>query len=304
MKRILKFMIVPLFSIYMSAQSEKLISTLETYHIETGKRNIVLQENNHFEAPNWSLDGSYFIINQNGLLYRVSLDGTSKKQIFINDLNQCNNDHGISPDGTQLVVSNNDEIEGSTSGTSRIYLVPISGGAPKLITPFSPSYWHGWSPDGKTLIYTAKRNNDFDIYSISTQGGEEIRLTSSKSLDDGPEYSHDGKHIYYNAMKSGKMEIWRMDANGENKIQLTKDRYSNWFAHPSPDGKYLVYISYLEDQGDRHPSMKNVALRLYDLQEKNSKTLCRFIGGQGTINVGSWSPNSKQFAFVSYEKIK
>ncbi len=283
----------------MNAQERVLTSHLEVYDIETGKRQTVLKEKAHFEAPNWSLDGAYFIINQKGLLYKVAVDGSQKEQLPTGDLNRCNNDHGISFDGTTLAISNNDKIAGS-SGTSRIYTMPISGGAPTLVTPLAPSYWHGWSPDGKTLVYTARRDNNWDIYTIARDGGKEVQLTSSPGLDDGPEYSPDGRYIYYNSMQSGKMEIWRMDADGRNGEQLTNDSYSNWFAHPSPNGKRFVFISYLEDQGDKHPPMKKVALRLFDLEDGSIKTLCQFTGGQGTINVPSWSPDGKKFAFVSY----
>lgn len=282
------------------AQNKKIIATLEVFDIQTGKRQTILQEDIHFEAPNWSTDGSYFIINQKGLLYTVSMDGKTKNKIDTGDLTRCNNDHGFSFDGNTLAISNNDLIENSDSGTSRIYTLSISGGTPKLVTSLAPSYWHGWAPDGKSILYTAERDGEFDIYSISIEGGIETRLTDAEGLDDGPEYSPDGKHIYYNSMQSGKMEIWRMRPKGDHKEQLTNDSYSNWFAHPSPDGKCFVFISYLEEQGDQHPAMKNVALRLYNLKDGSIKTLCEFIGGQGTMNVPSWSPDGKRFAFVSY----
>lgn len=281
-------------------QTSQLKSVLEIFSLETGQRKVIYEEKGHFEAPNWSKDGSYLIFNQNGLLYRIKTDGSSKEQIDTGLAVKCNNDHGISPDGTMLAISNNDMIEGVTSGTSRIYTLPIEGGIPKLVTPEYPSYWHGWSPENDAVVYTASRDNNFDIYRISIHGGNEERLTNSPGLDDGPEYSPDGSYIYYNSMQSGSMEIWRMKANGSEKEQLTNDAYSNWFAHPSPDDKSFVFISYLQDQGDRHPPLKDVALRLYDLKTKEIKTLCFFTGGQGTINVPSWSPDSKHFAFVSY----
>jgi Tol biopolymer transport system component len=214
---------------------------------------------------------------------------------------QCNNDHGISPDGKFLAISNNDPIEGTTGGTSRIYVLPVHGGEPKLITEKMPSYWHGWSPDGKKVVYTALRNGTYDIYQIRLNDTTEVQLTNAPGLDDGPEYSPDGAYIYYNSFQSGVMELWRMKPDGTKKEQLTNDAYSNWFPHPSPDGKYLVFISYLEDQGQNHPALKKVSLRLYNLQDNTIRTLCSFIGGQGTINVPSWSPDSKKFAFVSYQ---
>lgn len=282
------------------AQSDNMISRLEIFTLENSKRTLILEEIAHFEAPNWSLDGSYFIINQEGLLYKVSFDGKTKVQIPTGKATQCNNDHGISPDGTLLAISNNDLIEGATNGSSRIYVLPIAGGEPILITTQFPSYWHGWAPNNKEVVYTAYRDGDFNIFRTALDNAAEIQLTEAAGLDDGPEYSPDGTYIYYNSFKSGVMELWRMKPDGNEKKQLTDDPYSNWFPHPSPDGKYLVYLSYMEDQGQNHPAMQNVALRLFDLQDHSITTLTTFTGGQGTINVPSWSPDSKHFAFVSY----
>lgn len=297
------FLIVLVIPMLVLSQSKQIRSTLEIYDIESHKRIQVLSENGHFEAPNWSRDGNFLIINQEGLLYKINLENGRKELIPTGVLKNCNNDHGISFDGKTLAISNNDIIPGETSGTSRIYVMPVTGGTPKLVTPNYPSYWHGWSPDGKTVVYTARRNGDYDIYSIPTAGGKEKRLTESPGLDDGPEYAPDGQYIYYNSMKSGKMEIWRMKSNGTENEQLTNDAYSNWFAHPSPNGKCFVFISYLEDQGDRHPPMKKVALRLFDIEQRTIETLHTFTGGQGSINVPSWAPEGKRFAFVSYERI-
>ncbi|MEM7380096.1 MAG: transporter [Bacteroidota bacterium] len=285
-----------------NAQEPQLTSKLEIYDVSTGTREIIYEEKGHFEAPNWSTDGNYLIFNQEGLLYKLPLQNPKKELIPTGQADRCNNDHGISPDGKTLAISNNDRIEGVSGGTSRIYTAPIEGGEPSLVTPDYPSYWHGWSPDGKYLVYTARRNGDYDIYRIPASGGKETRLTTVPGLDDGPEYSPDGKYIYYNSMESGKMEIWRMNPDGGQKEQLTRDSYSNWFAHPSPTEEHFVYIAYLKDQGDRHPAMKEVALRLFNLKTKEIQTLCSFTGGQGTINVPSWSPDGKRFAFVSYEE--
>lgn len=289
-------------------QLENVTSRLELYDITTNSRTLIYEEDDHFEAPNWSRDGSYLVINSRGKLFRYDLETASKTPINTDFADKLNNDHGISPDGTQLVISHHDQT-GTPYGqrdfrSSRIYVLPITGGTPRAVTPKTPSFWHGWSPDGKTLVYVGLREDNFDIYAIPVAGGEEKRLTEDPGLDDGPEYSPDGSYIFYNSMQSGKMELWRMRSDGSEKTQLTNDAFSNWFPHPSPDGRHLVYIAYLEDQGSAHPPMKQVALRLMDLKDDTITTLCEFTGGQGTINVPSWAPDGKRFAFVSYSYIE
>jgi Tol biopolymer transport system component len=180
--------------------------------------------------------------------------------------------------------------------------LPIAGGPPKLVTEMGPSYWHGWSPDGKTLAYCAERNGEFDICTIPAGGGTETRLTDAKGLDDGPDYSPDGKWIYFNSDRTGRMQVWRMKPDGTEQEQVTKDDYNNWFPHPSPDGKWLVFLSYQPDvQG--HPENKDVMLRLLSLADGKIDELAKLFGGQGTINVPSWSPDSKKLAFVSYQLV-
>ena len=281
-------------------------STLETVNIATGDRKIIYQENIHFEAPNWSRDGKYFILNSLGKLYTITREGKSKTLLNTGSAKTCNNDHGISFDGKWLAISSNNEKDTAKApnGRSTVFVLPIEGGEPRQITSLMPSYWHGWSPDGKTLAYCAARNGNYDVYTISMNGGEEKRMTTAEGLDDGPEYSYDGKYIYFNSMRSGRMQIWRMKPDGSNPEQLTNDSFANWFAHPSPDGKWIVFITYLEDQGSNHPFGKDVKLRLMNLQDRTIRDLTNvFFGGQGTLNVPSWSPDSKQVAFVTYRKM-
>ncbi|MCI0540628.1 MAG: hypothetical protein L0Z50_35965, partial [Verrucomicrobiales bacterium] len=185
-------------------------------------------------------------------------------------------------------------------GRSAIFTVPIQGGTPRLITPLTPSYLHGWSPDGKFLVYTGGRNDEFDIYRISTDGGEEVRLTTAKGLDDGPEYTPDGQHIYFNSARGGTMQIWRMKPDGSAQEQVTNDEHNNWFPHISPDGKWIAFLTFSHDiSPSDHPYYKQVRLRLMPLEGGAPKVIAYVYGGQGTINVPSWSPDSKMLAFVS-----
>lgn len=272
-------------------------STLETIAIASTDRRVVYHAAEHFEAPNWTPDGQSLIYNSRGSLYRVSPAGGEPMKIDTGNLNRLNNDHGISPDGKTLVVSDQ-----TRAGGSRIYTLPIEGGKPTLITEAAPSYWHGWSPDGKTLAYCAQREGEFDIYTCPAAGGPETRLTTAAGLDDGPDYSADGKFIYFNSDRTGRMHIWRMNADGSQETQVTNDDFNNWFPHPSPDGRWVVFLTYgAEVEG--HPANKDVMLKLLEVGSGEIRVLAKLFGGQGTINVPSWSPDSKHIAFVSYQPL-
>jgi TolB protein len=276
-------------------ESSTLYSFLETVPIESGDRTAVYISQGRFEAPNWTRDGKAFLFNREGRILRLPVSGGQPQPVDTAFANRCNNDHGISPDSTQLVISDQSQEDRK----SIVYILPSAGGTPKRITKFSPSYWHGWSPDGKTLAFVGQRNGEFDIYTIPAAGGEETRLTTAKGLDDGPEYSPDGQYIYFNSERSGHMQIWRMTADGSEQTQVFSDEYNNWFPHISPDGKYMVFLSF-DKSVVGHPENKDVMLRLMSLSDKKIKVLAKLFGGQGTNNVPSWSPDSTQLAFVSY----
>jgi len=274
-------------------------SRVEILDVETGLRKVVYETDDNLEAPNWSPDGKYLILNGRGLLYRVEIDNGIKEQIDTDFATSLNNDHGISPDGTRLVISHHvDDLPPGQN--SIIFTLPIEGGTPVRVTEKGPSYWHGWSPDGRYLIYTAHRNDQWDIFRIPVDGGEEVQLTNSPGLDDGSEYSYDGKYIWFNSVRTGSMEIWRMNADGSQPVQITNDEYQNWFPHPSPDDSRIVFLSYMPDvaPGD-HPYYKQVILRVMDTVTFKPRVIAHLYGGQGTINVPSWSPDGKKVAFVS-----
>ena len=279
------------------AQPPAVESTLEIVSIDTGQRTVVYRSTDHFEAPNWSRDAKTLLFNSKGRLYTIPVSGGQPTLLDTGNASRCNNDHGYSPDGRLIAISHSPER------ASLIYVLPATGGTPRQVTSNGPSYWHGWSPDGSTLAYCAERNGEFDVYTIPANGGEERRLTTAPGLDDGPEYSPDGRYIYFNSERTGLMQIWRMRADGSAQEQVTNDGFADWFAHPSPDGKWLVMISYDKDVKG-HPPNKNVRLRIMPAAGGKPKVLVELFGGQGTINVPSWSPDSKRFAFVNYRLLQ
>lgn len=270
-------------------------STIETMDVFTGTRKMLYTDTGSLQAPNWTPDNKYLIYNTNkGLMYRFDLKTYKSEEIKTGDVTKNNNDHVLSFDGKMLGLSSR-----VPEYNSIIYTVPIQGGIPKRITPTGPSYLHGFSPDGKLLVFTGGRNHNYDIYAIPVNGGAEVRLTTDTALDDGPEYSPDGKYIYFNSARTGRMQLWRMKPDGSNQVQLTFDDFNNWFPHISPDGKWIVYLSFFNDiNPNDHPFYRHVYLRLMPIGGK-SKVIAYLYGGQGSINTPSWSPDSMKIAFVS-----
>ena len=275
---------------------------LETMNVFDGKRKVIHESaSSRFEAPNWMPGGKKLLFNEGGSLYTIPIEGGTPEKLNTGDVNRNNNDHGISFDGKMLAISSS--REGMPGGGSTVYVLPLQGGTPKQVTDSTPSYWHGWAPNGKEVTIVAQRNGSkiYNLYKVDVNTRKETALTSNTSSHvDGPEYSPDGKYIYYNANPTGTMQIWRMKPDGSGREQLTFDEYHNWFPHISPDGKWISYISFPPDiDPNSHPSYKKVTLRLMPTMGGAPKVIAHLYGGQGTLNVNSWSPDSKSISFVS-----
>ena len=275
-----------------------LASNLEILDVTTGDRKVIFTHPKSIQAPNWTPDGKTLLYNGDGLMYTFDLAKGKTAVLNTGEVKNNNNDHVISFDGKMLGLSSGVQALGG----SIIYTVPIKGGEPKQITPRGPSYLHGWSPDNKNLVFTGQRDGDYNIYSVPSAGGPEVRLTDAKGLDDGPEYSPEGKYIYFNSARDGNMRLYRMKADGSEQVPLTDDKFHDWFPHISPDGKWIVFLSFLKEEvkADDHPFYKHVYLRLLPISgEGEPKVIAYIYGGQGTINTPSWSPDSKKVAFIS-----
>ncbi len=278
-------------------------SVLELLDVETGRRQVLHTSAQPFEAPNWTVDGRALLYNTSGRgegrgrIHRFDLATRQATPIDTDFAIRSNNDHVLSFDGTVLGIS--DQTTGD--GQSTIFTLPARGGRPKRITPKSPSYLHGWSPDGKHLVYTGGRNGEYDIYRIASDGtGDEVKLTDSKGLDDGPEYSPDGKYVYFNSTRSGLMQLWRMKPDGKDPERVATSETNDWFPHVSPDGKWIAFLSFGQDVAPSdHPYYKHVTIRLMPVEGGPARVIAYVYGGQGTINVPSWSPDGRMLAFVS-----
>lgn len=272
----------------------RLWSTVETIDIASTDRRSVTTVDRWIEAPNWTADDR-LIVNGEGSLFGLPISGGALSRIDTGSATACNNDHGLSPDGTRMAISD----QSAADGLSVIATLPIGGGTPTRITPNAPSYWHGWSPDGSTLAYCAARDGVYGIFTIPAGGGEERRLTTAVHLDDGPDYSPDGRWIYFNSDRTGRMQIHRVPAEGGEIEHVVHSPTADWFPHVSPDGRWMVHLAYAPEV-DGHPRDHDVALVLTDRHDGTGRVIAELFGGQGTINVPSWSPDSTRFAFVSY----
>jgi TolB protein len=297
-----------LLAVTLLGQAQRYRSKVTIFDLARRSARVVYEADEVIEAPNWSRDGKFLLVNTGGSLYRLPVQGEARLEKI--DLGgnglRCNNDHDFSPDGKLLAFS----ASSPASQQSQVYLANADGSNVKLMTPASPSYFHGWSPDGRWLAFVGRRDGKFELYRVSVNGGAEQRLTSKGAYDDGPEYSPDGKWIYFNSNRSGGWDIWRMPSEGagpndEKAERITKDAYEDWFPHISPDGNSIVFLSF--PPGTENHGGKMAGMRLSLMSARNpakTEVLTTFFGGQGTINVNSWSPNSKQFAYVVYEPVR
>ena len=278
-----------------------LYSSLKTIAIDDRARvaTVVYSKAANIQAPNWSKDGGSLVYTEGGRIWKIPAKGGAPEALDIGSANHCSGSHGFSPDGKWLAIS----CATPDKPGSRVYVVPAVGGTPRLVTENPNSYWHTWSPDGKTIVFTRpNKDGGGNIFAIAAEGGPERALTTGTGVSDDPDYSPDGQFIYFNSDRSGGMQIWRMRPDGSNPEQITSDNYANWTPHVSPDGKSMLILSY--DKGETgHPANKDVVLRIMSLEERKSRVLVNITGGSGTDNVPNWAPDSQHFAFVSYQML-
>jgi Tol biopolymer transport system component len=285
-------------------------SRITIYDLATGASRLVHQADAVWEAPNWSRDGRFLLANSGGRLFRIPVDGGPPEPLGLDPSLRCNTDHDYSPDGRLIALS----ASSPASRQSQVYVANADGSNHRLVVSTAPSYFHGWSPDGKYLSFVANRDGkQYDIYRVPAAGGNEERLTSDLAHDDGSDYSPDGKWIYLNSDRGGGSNIWRIPADGagagDRKAErVTSDALEDWFPHPSPDGRSLLFLSFPAGTVGHNDRGLPVQLRMIPLpgdrvSDVRARVVVEITGGQGTINVNSWAPDSRRFAYVTYQPL-
>jgi Tol biopolymer transport system component len=273
--------------------------------VTSGERRLVHESRTRlFEAPNWTRDGAWLVFNGDGLLFRLPADGFGEpEQIDLGAVPAINNDHVVAPDGSTIYVSAED---------GHLYAIPVAGGSPRRVSNDRGAdfhhYLHGVSPDGQTLAYIGLRKNPdgtatTNVFTIPAAGGTDAPLTDDEFADDGAGFSPDGQWIYFNSERGstapGHAQLFRMRLDGSGLEQLTADERVNWFPHPSPDGSQVAYVSFPTGTLG-HPADREVIIRLIPPEGDVFRDLTAVFGGQGTMNVPSWAPDSHHLAFVDY----
>jgi Tol biopolymer transport system component len=272
----------------------------------TGERRLVYTTDDLLlEAPNWTFDGAALVLNGDGKLWTFDVGSRTVMQVPLTGIPDLNNDHVLAPDGTGIFLSAND---------GHIYRAELDGGAAQRITDDDGSFHflHGVSPDGQELAYVGVEAGDFTqpgkLMTIPASGGATTPLKVDGHCD-GPEYSPDGEWLYFNTEaftdQPGHAQLARIAApdgnsNGGAPEQLLASETVDWFPHLSPDGQLASYIRFPSGTVG-HPADLPVDVVVVSTGDWTTPLhTWSLFGGQGTLNVNSWSPDSTRFAYVAY----
>ncbi|MGD0045723.1 MAG: hypothetical protein ABSE42_01795 [Bryobacteraceae bacterium] len=278
--------------------TQMLYGTLETITVASTDRRVTYVGSPFVAGPNWTPDGASLLFTHDGRIESVPVEGGEPKAVNTGLPVGMDSYHGISPDGTMLATGNL-----SHGDRSVIYVTPVAGGVPRRVTAQSASFFNGWSPDGKNIVFNGWRHGRLGVYTIPVAGGKETLLAAASAVGSA-EYSPDGKYIYFNSDRSGATEVWRMRPDGSQPEQVTKDGAGNWFPHISPDGRLLAFLTPQQKDSNFPLGFAPTTLHMMTLADGQVRTLAKFMGGLTSMPNSCWSPDSRRIAFVSYHGIK
>jgi len=292
-------------------------SRVHVYDVETRTSRLVFESGTVLvEAPN-VLDADTLVLNGDGDLWLLRLpeadtvlDESALERVPMPGVPEINNDHVLDPSGNSIVVSARD---------GDLYRVPLpAGGAAATLTDVTTAlpvvrkfYLHGIAPDGSTLAaIVGERTEDgvwtTDVALVDPATGEPTFLTRDEHPDDGVAFA--GELLVWNSERftPGTAQLVALWPGATDPVRITNDDRVNWFPHVSPDGAHLLYLSY-EPGVQGHPADHRVELRLLPGSlvrgariAVQPETLVALDGGQGTVNVPPWSPDSTWFAYCDY----
>lgn len=279
-----------------------LYSTLQTIEFTDQFRRAVVIRSvpAYMQSADWAPDGKSIVVYEDGNMERIPYltpDGGGPPQpVDVSGLLGCSGNFGLSPDGRLLGVS----CSRVSGGLHQVYLLSAQGGgAPRQLTHGEQaSYFHAWSPDGKTVAFTRGSASYADIFTVPAAGGPETRLTRD-TLNDGPVYSPDNQYIYFDSSRSGTTQIWRMRPDGSDPEQITDDDSLNSSPHISPDGNTLAFLS--QPLG-AHGRLGPAAVRVMRLGDGLIQRVVELSGDRGSFAMQPWG-NGKRFAFISYQEL-
>ena len=289
------------------------------YDVQKKTTETIFTVEGEWHAPNWTPDGEYIVSDMGGDLYRIPVSGATAgnpEKIRVSQKMMATNDHALSWDGTQIAITGlipplPKTIRSAADIHNPLFIMNMDGSHAREV---HLGWLHGWSPDGKYVVYVQYHGDNFDIYRINADGSGEMLMTTNKAQDDGPEYAADGKWVYFCSNRSGKWDGWRMPADGAGPDDKLAERITNgdtqdWFPHISPDGKWLYTISYPMDHPDHQYVGDGMKIKLLRLENgvgakgADLTTVRTFFGGQGSGNTGGWAHDSKKFAWTEYETL-
>jgi Tol biopolymer transport system component len=202
----------------------------------------------------------------------IDVDGSRAQVLTTNNLTR-DSEPAWSPDGSKIAFvrgfdpTSQGVANYSQCGPARIYVVEVDSlnSQPLNLTPQQTATDPSWSPDGTRIAFASNRDENFDIYSMASDGTDVQQLTQTEANEAEPAWSPDGKTIAYVSgylradvtcgfIHTGRgdspilasVDIYLMADDGSNQTRLTNTE-NNLEPTWSPDGASLAFVSFHGD---------------------------------------------------------